>query len=359
MEKSNFLIFISKFIKYIGEFIIILSDRSYYVSITARNMKHYKNKGYNIPMKYSESSKKYVIDSNEKILVKLEDISPMSHIKVMCECDNCKKQYLVYYSNWNRRKNKSDGDFCKDCAIHIKLPQSMMQKYGASNCANVPDIIQKKKQTNLLKYGNEWAIASNQIKDKIKDTIIQKYGVDNPMKNVDVKNKAAQTNILKYGGTSPMCNSIIKMKSVQTCIQKYGVTNPYQSKDIQEKAKKTLCKNGNVPSSKPECELCNMLKELFGEEYCIQNYPFGNLSLDCYLSLDGYDIDIEYDGYYWHKNRGQIDAARNAVLMDNGYRIIRIKGNNKDTLPSKEQIYNAVIDIIKNDKHLVFIDMNI
>lgn len=310
-------------------------------------------------MKYSEISKKEVIDSTKPIIVDINDIPKNSHIQLLCECDNCKKQYFICYNNWTRRQHKNDGDFCKDCMVKIKLPQYMLDKYGVKNCANLQDVMNKKKHTNLLKYGNEWAIASDEVKQKITDTMLKKYGVDNAMKNIEVQNKAKSTNILKYGGNSPMCDDTIKNKFVQTCLNKYGVQNPYQCKDIQAKAKQTLCKNQNVPSSNPERELCKILKEMFGESNCYPNYPVGNLSLDCYVCLEGHKIDFEYDGIYWHKNRGQIDAARNAILMNNGYKIIRVKANNKDTMPTKLQIQNAVEDIIYNNKHLVFINMNI
>ena len=104
--------------------------------------------------------------------------------------------------------------------------------------------------------------------------------------------------------------------------------------------------------------MCELLSSLYGADNCYPNFPVGNLSLDCLVKFNQFKIDFEYDGIYWHKNRKQYDAARNAVLMDEGYRIVRIKANNQDTLPSAEQIRQAVDYLVKDNHHLVFINMN-
>ncbi len=328
------------------------------IQVTSRNFNHYKNKGYDIPMIYNEKLKKDVIDRNKKIIVQVCDLPNSSKVKIQYMCDNCHKIHNITYSDWMKRKLPEFGDLCKECAIKIKLPQSLMQKYGYSNCANIPSVVEKKKKTNLEKYGNEWAIASDDVHQNIVNIFLNKYGVDNPMKDVDIKLKAQKTNQEKYGGNSPMCDKDIRQKSINTCLKKYGTVNAFQSKEIQQKARESLYQNGTTPSSKVEKEMCNMLKEIFGVENCFPNYPEGCLSLDCLVKFNTYKIDFEYDGYYWHKNRKQYDAGRNAVLIKNNYKIVRIHGNNLDILPSTEQIINAVNYLIEENHHLVIIDMN-
>lgn len=328
------------------------------ILVTARTVNHYKKKGYKIPMRYSEKSKKEVINSNCPIVVKIQDLPNNSHTKIKYKCDNCGKIFTTSYVTWVKSKYKELGDLCKNCAVQIKLPKSMEDKYGDSNPSKVSSIMDKKKQTNLNKYGNEWSIASKQVREKIVESFVEKYGVDNPMKDNFIQQKAKNTNCIKYGGNSPLCDSDIREKSRQTCLNKYGVENAYQLKEFQEKARNTLYKNGNVPISKAEQNLCKILKEMFGEDNCYPSYPFGSLSLDCLVILDNIKIDFEYDGFYWHKNRGQYDAARNAVLLGQGYKIIRVKANNQDIMPSKQQIQNAVDKLVKNNRHLIFIDMN-
>lgn len=328
------------------------------VQITARNINHYKEKGYEIPMKYSDKSKKYILDSSKKITVKLEDLPDSSHTKITYKCDGCGEIFEAAYSDWKKRKHQELGDFCNKCAVKIKVPYIMQEKYGYSNAANVPFIIEKKKETNLKKYGTEWAISSEQVRKNIVETFENKYQVKNPMQNETIKQKAMDTNIARYGGKSSMCDKNVREKSIETCLKKYGVKNAFQSKEVQAKARKTLYKNNSTPSSKAEQNMCNILKDLFGEDNCIPCFPEGNLSLDCLVKIENEKIDVEYDGTYWHKDKGQIDAARNAVLMNLGYRILRIKGNNKDTMPTKEQIKDAIDYLVKDNHYLVFIDMN-
>lgn len=328
------------------------------IYVTPRTVAHYKEKGYIIPTKISEKSKKEVIDSKHPITVKIQDLPENSHAKIKYQCDSCKRTYTTVYADWNKITYKELGTFCKKCAAKIKLPKAMMDKYGHANSSQVPCIIEKKKETNFNKYGNEWSIASEVVHQKIIDIFIRKYKVDNPMKNKFIQQKTMNTNCVKYGGNSPLCSEIIREKSKITCLEKYGFDNAFKNKEIQEKARKTLYKNGNTPTSKAEHKMCLILQEMFGKENCYPAFPCKNLSLDCLVVIEGTKIDFEYDGYYWHKDKKQHDYARNVVLLNEGYKIIRIKGNNKDTMPSKNQIQKAVESIIKNKHHLVFIDMN-
>lgn len=329
------------------------------IKVSARTSKHFESKGYCLPRKCSKNGNKDVIDFDSKIEVFVEDLLPSSHVNIKYQCDNCGKIVQTKYCDWNSISYKQLGDLCKDCAIKIKLPQIMLERYGQSNCAHIGSFVEKKKQTNLEKYGNVWAIASDSVRTYIKESLIKKYGVNNPMLNENIKNKALLTNNQRYGGNGPMCDLKVRQKAVKTCLDKYGVPNAFQNKGVQNKAHLTLYKNKKVPSSKAEKKLYDIIVSIFGDNNCYFSYPEGEFFLDCLLVVNGIKIDIEYDGLYWHKNRKQKDAARNAILMKKGYKILRIKGNNQDILPSQEKIKEVIKDLILNDRHLLFIDMNI
>lgn len=336
----------------------MLLDKYVEVSVTARNFNHYKNLGYDIPMQYDEKTKSYKMIVGSKILVKFEDIPKNSHKEIKYQCDACGGIFETKVADWNKRKIFDDVTYCKNCAIKLLLPERLLEKYGVRNISKLPFVIEKQKKTNLDKYGVEWAIASDVVQEKVKKSFYEKYGVDNPMKNTDVQQKAKDTNIERYGGESPMCSKQVREKSRNTCMEKYGVPVSSQSKEIQAKARRTLNKNGTTPSSKTELKLYLMLCDMYGNDNCIHNFPEENLSLDCLVILGDVKIDIEYDGIYWHKERKPKDVARNAVLMNLGYRIIRIKGNNQDILPTKQQIQDAVNYLINENHHLIYIDMN-
>ena len=326
--------------------------------ITSRNAGYYKALGYDIPMKHNDKTGKDVIDVGKKIVVKTNDLPNGSHIRIEYRCDCCGGIFSTEYHDWVSATYPELGDLCKNCASKIKLPKAVKDKYGFDNVANVSSVIKKKKATNLERYGNEWAIASSSVKETIVASIMDRYGVDNAMKSAEVVKKAIKTNNERYGGNSSQCDPDIRAKTIQSCLDKYGVPNAYQSKDIQAKARKTFYKNGTTPSSKAEKEMCNLLVRMYGEDNCYPNYPEGNLSLDCLVVVNGVKIDFEYDGIYWHKGREAKDRARNAVLMNMGYRVVRIKANCVDTMPTMEQIKNAVDYLVKDNHHIVFIDMN-
>lgn len=328
------------------------------VPIMARNVNHYRDKGYSIPMKYSDKTHKEVADFGAEILVDVKDLSQSSHVKIKYKCDNCGEVFETEYCCWVHTKYKELGDLCKSCARQIKQPQSMLDRYGCENSAHVQSSIEKKKRTNLSKYGTEWAIASEQVRKVCADTMMDRYGVENAMKLESTREKAKRTNIERYGVEFVAQSDEMKDRIRQTCLQKYGVSSTAKVKEIREKMRQSLCVNGTVPSSKPEREMCSILSEMYGKESCKPSYPFGELSMDCLVDVGGVLIDFEYDGKYWHSNRAQKDIARNAVIMNAGYRVVRIKANNRDTMPSKQQIQEAVDYLVKGNHHLAFIDMD-
>lgn len=335
----------------------MIIDKQIEITVAPRTFNHYKEKGYSIPQKRSNNSNQMVLDSSKKIWVKIEDLPKNSHAKIKVRCDECGKIYETSYCKLNKIKITKFGNLCKFCSTKLKLPEAMKEKYGSNNAAKVDSIVNKKKETNLRKYGNQWHIASKEIRKDIESTFIKKYGVNNPMKNEEIKQKTKNTNRKKYGGNSPMCDEKVRAKSQKTCIEKYGFSNPFQSKQVQNKARKTLYLNNKVPSSKAERGMCSLLEKMFGKDKCFPSYPEGNLSLDCMVKIDNKKIDFEYDGKYWHKNKVQSDAARNAVLLKEGYRIVRIKANNKDTMPTKAQINEALHYLFEQNHHIAIINM--
>jgi len=86
--------------------------------------------------------------------------------------------------------------------------------------------IEKRKQTNLAKYGHENAFGSKQIKEKIKQTNKEKYGVENPMQNAEIKERLKNTFIENYGCPVPLVgNENVIEKTKKTNLERYGREN--------------------------------------------------------------------------------------------------------------------------------------
>lgn len=77
---------------------------------------------------------------------------------------------------------------------------------------------------------------------------------------------------------------------------------------------------------------------------------------DCYKNgniaqCDGIDtknkIVVEYDGYYWHKDRSDVDTLKTQALIDSGYAVIRIREKKLPSLKNKisREKYYEVLNV--------------
>ena len=127
----------------------------------------------------------------------------------------------------------------KDEENNEKRKQTNLEKYGVENPNQNKEIREKSKQTCLKKYGVEYSSQTDKVKEKIKQTCLKKYGGNAPACNKEIQEKMKSTNIEKYGCENAFASDIIKEKIKQTNLEKYGVEHPNQNKEIQEKRKQT------------------------------------------------------------------------------------------------------------------------
>ena len=157
---------------------------------------------------------------------------------------------------------------CETCGKKLKIKTvSCLSKFCCTKCAMSSNQVQKKrkatinndinfwkkrqektKQTNIQKYGVEYASQSEDIKDKIKASIHKnlnvwkernkkikqtcqlRYGVDNVYQLDSVKEKKKKSYLLHYGVEHPMQSKEIQDKIKQTNLERYGYENPFQDK---------------------------------------------------------------------------------------------------------------------------------
>ena len=51
-------------------------------------------------------------------------------------------------------------------------------------------------------------------------------------------------------------------------------------------------------------------------EDCKINYPVSWFNLDCYVKINDVNIDVEYDGWYWHQDIRK-DIKRDKIIYLN------------------------------------------
>ena len=132
-------------------------------------------------------------------------------------------------------------EFCsKKCLynskkVKEKRRQTNLEKYGVDNVSKIESIKEKVKQTNIDKFGVEYPMQSEKIKQKSKDHFLKKYGVDNPSKLKHVREKMKKTMLEKYGIKHALQSEEFLNKLIQTNIKKYGkksFTSTLEYKDM-------------------------------------------------------------------------------------------------------------------------------
>lgn len=201
------------------------------------------------------------------------------------------------------------------------------------------------KQSVFNKYGTENLMSLEEFQNKIKSTCLNKYGVETALKLPKSVENAKNSMLNKYGVEKAFCSEEIRNKAKKTCLEKYGVEYTLQDENFRKQCQKILARSDNVPVSKPQKAVFEMLNKHF--ENCYLNYPVECFSLDCAIVLDIVKIDIEYDGWYWHQDQ-QKDIKRDKMVQKFGYKVLRIKGG--ESVPDESELLTKINELIKSNK---------
>ena len=104
----------------------------------------------------------------------------------------------------------------------------------------------------MERFGVEYCMQSEEVKQKGKDTCLEKYGVGHPMLLDETKQKSRDTCMERFGTECPLQNEEVKQKIKDTCMERYGVEHPMQVPEIADKCSKSAFtkKNYTLPSGK-------------------------------------------------------------------------------------------------------------
>jgi len=237
---------------------------------------------------------------------------------------------------------------CRDCNNKYnpdrinKAKNTIRERYGVDNPSQVEEFKEKRKQTNLKRFGTEHAMSNpevmnrcqktwkenypeghpgrdKKIKSKKKKTCQERYGVNNPSQVEEFKEKRKKTNLEKFGYEYPMTNPEVCDKSIDAMLQKYGVRSALQKEEFLEKARQTNLKNRGTewPMQHPE-----VVSKVSGP-----------------------------NSYRWVEDREQRFAPYTKKFFDDLFRSeIRIQQDNLDPLTSEELEESAHLHHIDYDK---------
>lgn len=243
---------------------------------------------------------------------------------------------------------------CKCLNKHINTFRYIVL-YNGFNCNDCSKVISdnKRKNTNLEKYGVEYPQLNKEIQDKIKITNLEKYGVENVFKNKDIKNKSKSTMFKKYGVEYPIqhkeIQNIVNLKSRKTHLEKYGVEYSMQSKESNEKRKINNQKKYGVENPMQNIEIQKKLKIRNIEKYNVE-YTFQRIDVKETIkknNINKYGVE-----YPMQTNEIQEKSQKNSkkykeYLMPSGI-IRKVQGYEPFALDTLVQEYNE--DQIKTDR---------
>jgi hypothetical protein len=141
-----------------------------------------------------------------------------------------------------------------------KREETCLQKYGNKIAAVTQSVIDKTKTTNIQRYGTPYPLQSPEIQNKVKETIKSKYGVEYPFQSEDIRNKASMMFEQNHGkkndmliprevfsqnneGKNPFEIESVKNRSKQSFIDKYGVEHALQNPKFLKKSQQTSMNN--------------------------------------------------------------------------------------------------------------------
>lgn len=338
----------------------MLKSQKIIVKWHPNNKKYYEDKGYC----FTKFGLPFEVEANEVV--------PTAKIDVVAVCDLCGKEFVLLLCNYTRSIRNTGNCVCKDCRA-TKVKSTLMNKYGVDSPAKIEGISEKTKEVFKNKYGVENPMQVFEFKEKAKKTLFERYGVEHPLQNKEIKEKACNTCLEKFGVSNSFSSNEIREKIKNALKEKYGVENPGLYKDFVEKAKRTCVeryggkssqcspeirkkswesmkdKNG-LPSSKLEQKLVEILLSIYGKEQCYPSEIVNGMCYDCLLCVNNIKIDVEYDGWYWHKENRERDKRRDYYSIRHGYKVLRIISNG--SLPSIEQIKKGVDYLVNSEHHI-------
>lgn len=118
-------------------------------------------------------------------------------------------QYIV--------QNKNIEDIAEELGTGRKPIMRSLKEFGIKK--NVSDIVEKRKSTNIQKYGCVSPMQNEEVRQRIKQTNLERYGSENPMECAEIRQKLKETNMEKYGA-----DTVLRLKEFRKDEKIYNIS---------------------------------------------------------------------------------------------------------------------------------------
>lgn len=136
----------------------MLLSENVYVKWNSKTKRHYVELGYNFTK------------MGDSFLVKVNDLTKGSNVKVLVSCDYCGKEYQISWDSYQRLKSKEiiHKDCCGDAECTTKKSQdTLLLKYKTTNIREIPGVNEKITNTNIERYGSGNCFSNDEVKEKL------------------------------------------------------------------------------------------------------------------------------------------------------------------------------------------------
>lgn len=229
--------------------------------------------------------------------------------------------------------------------IMEKRCKTNLERYGVEYVGASPKIIEKRKNTCIERFGTAFPSSTPEIRKKVETTMIQRFGVRTVFYLPEVEKKKEDAILEKFGGSSPFCSEEIREKSRETMIGRYGVASTMLSKELRGKQAKSASESklekrfrefltNNDFSFEQQVTLCD------GD--ILHSFDFG-------VYIDGeLSILIDCDGLYYHGYNSDHDGKRvnldadayRQLLVPNGVKFLVVIEKHEED--AKRELFNLV-----------------
>lgn len=290
-------------------------------------------------------------------------------------CEICKKIFKTFSSlkkHINKNHNNTtfekyclkylikdiNEQYCELCGEKKRFigKENLMYKQYCGICAKKSESSkEKRRNTNINKFGVNAPIQNKIYMQKLKNTISEKYGVDNISKLDKIKKLKKEIYNKKYGSNTPLQNEEIKEKQKHTVKNKYNVENVSQIELTKLKRKITYLnkygeinptKNKNISSKISKTKIKNMY------EYINHSDRLGKNIIPLFNENEYNGVDFKYkfkclkcdNEFYDHL----ADGRKPRCLICYPYYVSKLEIDIREYIQS---VYNG--ELIFNDRQII------
>lgn len=237
------------------------------------------------------------MNKNKKCPICGKEFTPKTKLQKYCSTKH-KIKCSVCGKDFNKESRSLIGQtfhVCNNekCKLE-KRKRTNLEKYGVENPIQLEEIRKKMEQTNVEKYGFKYPLQNKEILNKLKETNLKRYGFETSLQNEEVKEKSKKTNLERYGVESVFLLEENKEKRRQVMLDKYGVEYTFQRPDIQEKIIETNLKRYGVERTLQIPEQRKKMQASFFSTY-------GMKYIDEYMDLERTLSKKYKDSIFWSK----------------------------------------------------------